>query len=126
MRYSDVEAPTYRTAAKTLRVAYWDWAQTPALPEAISLETVTVNGPHGSLTMRNPLYSYYFNTFPFKSTYMRHGKLSAQNHTTRCPTADMMQNTTAVNVGLGTSNLKAQVVGMTLFEQRARPWLSYS
>lgn len=110
MLYSDDDAPAYRTTAETLRIAYWDWAQTPALPEVVTLETVTVNGPQGSLTVRNPFHSYYFHTYPFNSPYMRHGQLSTQSHTTRCPSADMSENSTAVNVGLAAASLKAQVV----------------
>lgn len=119
MRYSDADAPAYRTTAETLRVAYWDWAQTPVLPEALTLETVTVKSPNGSITMRNPLHSYHFHTFPFSSAYMRHGVFSAQNHTTRCPTANTAENATAVNSGLATANLKAQVVRAKHFDDPA-------
>lgn len=111
LRYDNDSAPGYRTTAETLRIAYWDWAETPALPEAVTLEMVTVNGPNGSITMENPFHSYSFQNFPFNTTSMKHGTLAMQKHTTRCPTADLAQNVTAVQVGLEAANLKAQVVG---------------
>lgn len=110
MRYRGEKAPLYRTTAESLRVAYWDWAKAPTLPEAVTLETVTVNSPNGSVTMRNPFHSYYFQKYPFVLPHMNSGVLAMQNHTTRCPTMGLMDNVTAVNNGLATSNLKAQVV----------------
>lgn len=112
MRYNDDDAPKYRMAAESLRVAYWDWAHTPILPKVVTLETVTVNGPAGTMTIRNPLHKYYFQNFPFTDPYMTSGILAMQNHTTRCPTADLVDNVTEVNNGLAASNLKEQVVSI--------------
>lgn len=117
-RYSDYDAPAYRTAAEVMRVAYWDWAKGPTLPEAATVETVSVNSPSGPTTMPNPFHRYHFQKFPFASPHMSSGKLSAQNHTTRCPTKDLADNVTAVNEGLAMSgNLKSQVVGIGCFPQ---------
>lgn len=111
MQYHGDEAPLYRTTAESLRAVYWDWAKTPSLPEAVTLETVTVNSPNGSVTIRNPFHSYYFQEYPFAFPHMNSGTLSTQKHTTRCPTMDLMDNITTVNDGLLISNLKGQVVG---------------
>lgn len=92
-------------------MAYWDWAQNATLPDAVTVETVSVNGPAGVLMMRNPFHRYYFQNLPFSDPYMNSGPLSSQNYTTRCPTANLVDNATAVNEGLATSgNLRDQVV----------------
>ena len=55
---------TMQAAAAKLRLPYWDWAARPAsgsnLPTAITQAQVTVNGPAGSKTLANPLFSYKF------------------------------------------------------------------
>ena len=56
-----------QTAATNLRLPYWDWAAhpksgQPTLPTIITAQTVTVNGPSGSQTIQNPLYSHKFSS----------------------------------------------------------------
>ncbi|KAK2597581.1 hypothetical protein N8I77_012359 [Diaporthe amygdali] len=108
-QYASDKAPTYRDAAEKLRVAYWDWAADPSLPEVITLENIGVNGPNGPVTIRNPLHSYYFQNYPFTLQYMNGGPLSKQNHSTRCPTKDLVDDVAKVNAGLASSGFKGQV-----------------
>ncbi|KAI0003596.1 Di-copper centre-containing protein [Xylariaceae sp. FL0662B] len=62
--YTGQNASAYLDAGKRFRVPYWDWAANPALPPSIVQENITVNGPQGPLTLRNPLYSYRWQTYP--------------------------------------------------------------
>lgn len=39
---------------------YWDAFDSPTLPLAASLPSITVNSPNGSRTFDNPLYKYTF------------------------------------------------------------------
>lgn len=57
---------TYRAAASTLRIPYWDWAMTPqvgqnSLPDSVAQPTITVITPNGTQNIDNPLYAYTFN-----------------------------------------------------------------
>ena len=57
---------TYRAAASTLRIPYWDWAMAPpsgqnSLPDSVARPTITVTTPNGTQTIDNPLYAYTFN-----------------------------------------------------------------
>ncbi|PPJ56238.1 hypothetical protein CBER1_06384 [Cercospora berteroae] len=52
-------------AANDLRFPYFDWAARPpsgsrALPDEITTSSVTVQGPRGQQSFRNPLYGYVF------------------------------------------------------------------
>lgn len=50
----------YIAAAATLRVPYWDWAITPALPKVVTTTTISINTPDGFQEIENPLYNYTF------------------------------------------------------------------
>lgn len=56
----------YVAAAKNFRIPYWDWAAVPAagqsvLPQSVGgSPAVSVNGPSGTQTIANPLFSYLF------------------------------------------------------------------
>ncbi|KAG6363808.1 hypothetical protein INS49_008911 [Diaporthe citri] len=108
-RYAGDKAPAYRAAAGSLRVAYWDWAANASLPEIITHERIEVNGPSGPVTVKNPLHSYWFQSYPFSIQYMNAGVLSKQSRTTRCPTEDINDDVAKVNAALVSSEFKAQV-----------------
>ncbi|KAL7622248.1 hypothetical protein AAE478_007752 [Parahypoxylon ruwenzoriense] len=57
-------ASAYKKAAQIFRLPYWDWAADPRLPLSCTWENITINGPRGRLTLRNPLYSYKWQTYP--------------------------------------------------------------
>lgn len=58
--YSDSQRAEYRSAAASLRIPYWDWATSPGLPAVAIEPSILVNTPEGRRTIRNPLYSYRF------------------------------------------------------------------
>ncbi|KAI1380356.1 Di-copper centre-containing protein [Hypoxylon crocopeplum] len=58
----------YEKAAKVFRVPYWDWAANAQLPPSCTMENITVKGPRGPLTLRNPLYSYRWPTYPLNQS----------------------------------------------------------
>ncbi|KAI2468351.1 Di-copper centre-containing protein [Annulohypoxylon bovei var. microspora] len=72
----------YREAARAFRLPYWDWATDAQLPPSCAARNVTVNGPRGSLTLRNPLYSYRWPTYPLNQTQFP-GSAGWANETTR-------------------------------------------
>lgn len=109
-RYTGEDEHAYRTAAETLRVAYWDWASDATLPDVVTLDTLTVNSPTGTMTIKNPFQTYHFQNFPFSIQYMDAGILSTTNHTSRCPDAAGVDDVAAVNAGLEASAFKSQVV----------------
>ncbi|CAK7275091.1 hypothetical protein SEPCBS119000_006504 [Sporothrix epigloea] len=76
---------TYTAAAQTFRIPFWDWAQDATLPDAVISPTISYNSPSGPATMRNPLFTYQFPNFPFKSSQGGFGGSLAQfNQTKRC------------------------------------------
>ncbi|CAK7264897.1 hypothetical protein SEPCBS57363_001313 [Sporothrix epigloea] len=76
---------TYTAAAQTFRIPFWDWAQDATLPDAVISSTISYNSPSGPATMRNPLFTYQFPNFPFKSSQGGFGGSLAQfNQTKRC------------------------------------------
>lgn len=112
--YTGDNATEYRTAADSLRAAYWDWAADATLPEAVTVQNVKVNSPGGPMIMSNPFHRYYFQNFPFTIKYMDAGVLSAQHHTTRCPNGNLVDDLAAVDQGLSAyGSLMDQVVRNT-------------
>ncbi|KAI1141556.1 Di-copper centre-containing protein [Hypoxylon sp. FL0543] len=61
-------ASAYREAGQVFRLPYWDWASNPKLPIPCTQENITVSGPRGPLTLRNPLYSYRWQTYPLNQS----------------------------------------------------------
>lgn len=55
--YSD---PAFTTAAESLRLPYWDWAEDATVPPFAGDEELTVLGADGPETITNPLFSYQF------------------------------------------------------------------
>ncbi|KAK0617312.1 hypothetical protein B0T14DRAFT_433917 [Immersiella caudata] len=68
-QYLPIQYPTYKGAAQTLRIPFWDWGLQPRLPTAVTFKNITVNGPTGPLTIRNPLYSYRFQPLSIVSEF---------------------------------------------------------
>ncbi|KAK3311781.1 hypothetical protein B0H66DRAFT_609094 [Apodospora peruviana] len=93
-------AEAYKAAAQTLRFPYWDWAVKPLLPA-------------GPLTLRNPLYSYEFQTFPFTDPDFQGYTVTQFNETKRCTDAaegsDGVNNFNTINQLLNGRNLKSLV-----------------
>lgn len=81
-QYRPSQSTTYKAAAQNLRLPYWDWGLQARLPTAATVKNVTVNGPEGNLTLRNPLYSYRFQRPSVLSQFG--GELSEYPETVRC------------------------------------------
>ena len=63
--YPKKKRAAMQTAAKSLRLPYWDWAAhpksgTPTLPSLVTSQTVSVDAPAGSKTIINPLFRHEF------------------------------------------------------------------
>ena len=66
-QYTGSKKTTMQTAAANLRLPYWDWAAhpksgQPSLPTLITSQSVTVTGPNGQQTIKNPLYRHVFSS----------------------------------------------------------------
>lgn len=66
LRYRGDDAASYRSAAATFRVPYWDWATDANLPPATASVNITVTTPDGEDTIPNPLHSFKWPNFPLK------------------------------------------------------------
>jgi tyrosinase len=96
-KYTGSKKATYVAAAKTLRIPYWDWARDPKLPKSTTAQQITINTPTGRKTIRNPLYSYRFQKFPF--TYANFGgTLGNYAQTMRCPSSNSRSATSRLSV----------------------------
>jgi tyrosinase len=113
-QYPSSSRSKYQKAAQTLRIPYWDWARDPSLPAATTAETLSVNTPTGKRSVRNPLFSYRFQRFPF--TYANFGgTIGRYSQTMRCPSssnsgASSRHNVVNSNLARDASYLKNSVV----------------
>lgn len=100
----------YREAARAFRLPYWDWASNAQLPPSCAVLNVTVMSPSGPLTMRNPLYSYRWPTYPLNQTQFP-GSAGWANETTRASDGNSDFSLDAVNANLAAvaGQLKDQV-----------------
>jgi len=88
--YPSSSSAAYKAAALTLRFPYWDWATDAQLPPIITEPTITITTPSGSKTIRNPLYSYQFQNFPFTDEDMlNYPKVAQFNETKRCADSEI-------------------------------------
>jgi len=94
-QYTGSPAATYKAAAETLRFPFWDWAVSSVLPPITMEPTVQITSPTGPLTLRNPLYSYEFQNFPFTDPDFQGHELSQFNETKRC--VDNKEDSDGVN-----------------------------
>lgn len=85
-QYPAAQRQAMVTAANALRLPYWDWAARPAsgntLPAQMTNPQVTVNGPTGSKTIKNPLHHHTFSGpttglvySPFTQWKVRHARM---------------------------------------------------
>ncbi|KAK0752590.1 hypothetical protein B0T18DRAFT_459371 [Schizothecium vesticola] len=85
-KYPAASSATYKSAAETLRLPYWDWASDPdsQLPPVTTQPTIKITTPTGPAEVHNPLYSYRFQTFPFTDPDFQDQPLSQFSETKRC------------------------------------------
>ncbi|MCJ1417075.1 hypothetical protein MMC32_003414 [Xylographa parallela] len=62
--YNSTNGATYRAAAETFRIPYWDWSLNPTMPGLVNAPTLTITTPTGVRAVPNPLYNYTFNPLP--------------------------------------------------------------
>ena len=105
------------TAAKNLRIPYWDWAASAAIPTILNTPKVTITTPAGKRKMDNPLFNYRFppldpRYFPNQGAYDSY--LANDSTTIRDPDA----NSNLMNAGLTpatvSTNLRWIIAPMTL------------
>lgn len=109
-------APAYKSAAQTLvlRLAFWDCAADPTIPEFMGSISITVNGPARPRTMTNPLYHYHFQN-PAPSSWG--ANLSRYQETVRCAGyGHSVNNLTSANLEMMEvgSSLQSSVVSFSL------------
>ncbi|KAI1416556.1 Di-copper centre-containing protein [Hypoxylon sp. FL1857] len=92
-------ASAYRDAAQVFRLPYWDWASNPELPHSCAQENITINGPRGSVTLHNPLYSYRWQTYPLNQSQFP-GYQDFPAETTRASDGKSNFNPDVVNANL--------------------------
>lgn len=100
--YPSATKARYVNAANALRFPYFDWAAVPpsggpALPTVLTDSSVTIQGPSGQQTIRNPLYGYVFRNnqqsglvYSTLNTYqktLRYPKSNAPNAENNSPAA---------------------------------------
>ena len=66
-QYYGATKTKYMAAAETLRMHYWDWAASAAIPTILSTPKITITTPAGKQKIGNPLYAYKFP--PLDPTY---------------------------------------------------------
>lgn len=84
----------YEAAAKTFRIPYWDWAMAPqeggVYPRSVQLPSVVVDGPAGTQTIANPLFSYDFHPFNASDLPTPYApQFSNWDHTLRSPSSQL-------------------------------------
>lgn len=84
-QYPDSERSQYLQAAETLRIPYWDWASSWAMPTVVTDANITVNTPKGKQTMTNPLTGYTFHPHPSVTDFTPSDGVSLYNETVRTP-----------------------------------------
>ncbi|KUJ18454.1 Di-copper centre-containing protein [Mollisia scopiformis] len=92
----------YITAAANFRIPYWDWAMIPpsgesVLPASVGQSpSVVVDGPAGSQTIANPLWSYQFK--PLDSNALPDPPFNQYTETMRYPTTQDASATSQNNL----------------------------
>ncbi|KEZ46479.1 hypothetical protein SAPIO_CDS0817 [Scedosporium apiospermum] len=87
----------YRSAAQTLRIPYWDWADDATIPPSVGQAQIQVDTPKGKKTIRNPLYSY---NFPKEAVDGKYGSITGNRDATktvRCSAAEANARMAGVN-----------------------------
>ncbi|KAK8045287.1 hypothetical protein PG993_005311 [Apiospora rasikravindrae] len=120
-QYNDSSSASYKAAAESFRAPFWDWAADYRFPASAMEQFLTVNGPHGTVDIPNPLYSYKWQQFPLNSdpTYFPlDGRTDCYgwNETKRQPDANGIDQYNVVNDNLSDiAGLKDEVKKYRVF-----------
>ncbi|KAL7274844.1 hypothetical protein RUND412_002242 [Rhizina undulata] len=105
-KFKGTSATRYQTAAKSLRVPYWDWATSGgSIPAVVMQPKITVTRPNAqgqptTAVIANPLYTYNFTTNSYLENYFA-GSFSTLTSTRRSPnSATGVSNDAASNSGM--------------------------
>ncbi|KAK7942819.1 Tyrosinase, partial [Apiospora aurea] len=115
-QYNDSSSAAYKAAAESFRAPFWDWAADYRLPASVMEQLITVNGPHGTVDIPNPLYSYKWQQYPLSTDpdyFPKDGREDCYgwNETKRRPDSNGKDQYNIVNGNLaGIAGLKDQVV----------------
>ncbi|MCJ1436170.1 hypothetical protein MMC27_005548 [Xylographa pallens] len=85
--YNSTNGATYRAAAETFRIPYWDWSLNPTMPGLVNAPTITITTPTGAQAVSNPLYNYTFNPLPTSPDFPEGDNVSQFLSTVRYPTS---------------------------------------
>ncbi|KAF2435742.1 Di-copper centre-containing protein [Tothia fuscella] len=96
-QYPANQLAKYQAAATTLRIPYWDWANSAALPACLSTPTITVNSPRGRTSFDNPLASYLFHPVPNDGSFPPGWDVSSLPKTSRLPDGNGNSRTSELN-----------------------------
>ena len=99
-QYPRATRTRYQNAVETLRVPYWDWASSPALPTVLSQPTVYVTTPNGARGLANPLASYTFKPIPSADEFPQDFALSHAPRTQRTPDGNGNDQVAAINAAM--------------------------
>jgi hypothetical protein len=110
-------SPQYQSAADNLRIPYWDWAETPNLPDVVTTPNISITVPSGPIIVKNPLYEYKFLNFPLNETLFpgdKDARLSTYPVTVRQPNSDGVSQNGEVSSELSGRPLRKNTVSWTL------------
>ncbi|MCJ1396995.1 hypothetical protein MMC11_000187 [Xylographa trunciseda] len=85
--YNSSNGATYRAAAETFRIPYWDWSLNPTMPSLVNVATITITTPTGVQDVTNPLYNYTFDPLPISPDFPEDDNVSQFLSTVRWPTS---------------------------------------
>lgn len=110
-RYPKSINAQYQSAATSLRIPYWDWANIAMIPPVVSQQTITINTPTGSKNIANPLAQFVFHPVPGADLFPQNFTISRAPTTERTPNSDGTTNTATANNNLQANgeNLKDRV-----------------
>jgi len=95
--YPSSQQTKYKQAATDFRIPYWDWAFNATMPDFFNAPQITVNGPKGSQSINNPLYTYTFHPLPSSSQFPTGDALSTYKNTVRYPDSNGNSQPNLVN-----------------------------
>lgn len=103
--YPTATRATMQAAASNLRLPYWDWAARPPnggnnMPSEVTTSTVSINGPSGQQTIRNPLFRHVFQS----TSALRYSPFTVYPGTFRYPTSNTNTATSQNNLAINAFN----------------------
>lgn len=116
-QYYGASKTKYIAAAKTLRLPYWDWAESAAIPTILNMPKIAIITPAGKQQVDNPLYAYQFppldpTYFPKQGAYDSY--LANDLTTIRDPNASSNLMNAQLTAATVSTNLCVMLIHVTL------------